>query len=192
MATDQPRTDPRVTRTRALVRGAALEELAAKGYGAFTIDGVARRCGVARSTIYRLWSDRTALVADAMEALNVQPPPRPPEEETPRERITAIVGHLADALAGSPASDCLPAMVDGAERDPDLRALHHAYADRRRAALVAAVRAARDAGDVPTHVDPELAAQALAGAVFYRRLMTPRPLARVEVEPLVATVLGPR
>lgn len=190
MPLDQPRLDPRVRRSRAAVLGAALEELAAKGYGAFTIDGVAQRCGVARSTIYRLWRDRSSLVADAMEELNRQPSPRP-GDESPRERVVAIVQHLATAMQGSPASDCLPALVDGAERDPGLRDLHHAYADRRRAALVEAVAAAQQSGEARRDLDPELAAQALAGAVFYRRLMTARRLTDAEVGPLVATVLGP-
>lgn len=190
MAADQSRTDPRITRTRARVLSAALGELAEKGYGEFTIDGVGRRCGVARSTIYRLWTDRAGLIADAMEELNVQPPARP-EVESPRDRVVAVVSHLADAMRGSLASACLPALIDGAERDHRLRVLHHGYADRRRAALVAAVAACRDSGQVGRHIDPQLAAQALAGAVFYRRLMTDRPLARREVERLVTTVLGP-
>ncbi|MGH3362239.1 MAG: TetR/AcrR family transcriptional regulator [Nocardioides sp.] len=191
MADVQTRIDPRVQRSRATVLAAALEELADRGYGAFSIDGVARRSGVARSTIYRLWGDRTSLVSEAMEELNVQPGPRPAGDESPRERVVALIGHLASAMRGSPVADCLPAMVDGAERDPAVRRLHHAYNERRRSALTAAVASARDSGAAHPDVVPELAAQALAGAVIYRRLMTARPLTDAEVEPLVATVLGP-
>lgn len=186
----QPRTDPRVERSRAAVLAAALEELAERGYGAFTIDGVARRCGVARSTIYRHWGDRTTLVSEAMEVLNVQPGPRTPGDESPRERVAALVGHLARAMRGSPVADCLPALIDGAERDPAVRRLHHGYNERRRSALTQAVADALDAGVVHPDVVPELAAQALAGAVIYRRLMTPRPLSDAEVGALVDTVLG--
>ena len=58
--------DPRITRSRHAVLDATLAELAERGYGAFAIDGVATRARVARSTVYRLWSDRVVLVADAM------------------------------------------------------------------------------------------------------------------------------
>lgn len=44
----------------------------------------------------------------------------------------------------------------------------------------------------PNHLDPELAAAALAGAVMYRRLMTATPLSPDDAEPLNATVLGPQ
>jgi AcrR family transcriptional regulator len=184
------RTDPRVIRSRRAVLDAALAELAERGYGAFTIEGVATRAGVARSTIYRLWPDRASLVADAIEALNKQPPPRPADGDTPRARIATLVYHLSDAMRSSPVAACLPALIDGAERDLTLRRLHHHYNDRRRAALVTGIAAAVDSGDARSDIDPELAAVALAGAVMYRRLMTSRPLRNDEVEPLIATVLG--
>ena len=190
MAIPPSRVDPRITRSRRAVLDAALAELAERGYGAFTIDGVATRAGVARSTIYRLWPDRVTLVADAIEALNQQPPPRAAGDETPRERIASLVHHLSTAMRKSAVAACLPALVDGAERDRTLRRLHHHYNDRRRAALVAAVAAARETGDVRSDVDAELAATALAGAVIYRRLMTARPMRDDEVEPLIDTVLG--
>ena len=186
--------DPRVTRSRAAILEAALDELAARGYGAFAIDGVAQRAGVARSTVYRLWRDRTSLIADAMETLNVQPAAGPGDEDEatqPRARIRVLLRHLATAMDGSRMSACLPAVIDGAERDPTLRELHHAYAARRRSALVSALAAAREAGAVADHVDPEQASLALAGAVFYRRLMTGRPLGLDEVDVLLESVLGP-
>lgn len=184
--------DPRIARSRAAILEAALDELAERGYGAFAIDGVAQRAGVARSTVYRLWRDRTSLIADAMESLNVQPSPRPSDEpEAPRERVRALLVHLAEAMDGSRMSACLPAVIDGAERDPALRDLHHGYAARRRSALVAALTDAREAGVVGAHVDPEQASLALAGAVFYRRLMTDRPLETEEVDVLMKSVLGP-
>lgn len=184
--------DPRVRRSRAAILEAALDELAERGFGAFAMDGVATRAGVARSTLYRLWRDRISLVADAMETLNVQPPARPAADaEPPRERIRTLLLHLAGAMDGTRMSACLPAVIDGAERDPALRELHHGYAARRRSALTEALAAARKAGAVGSHVDPELASIALAGAVFYRRLMTDRPLDAGEVEVLLESVLGP-
>jgi TetR/AcrR family transcriptional regulator of autoinduction and epiphytic fitness len=100
------------------------------------------------------------------------------------------VHHLSSAMRSSPVAACLPALIDGAQRDPTLRRLHHHYNERRRAALVTAIAAAVEAGQAPADIDPELAAIALAGAVMYRRLMTSRPLRDDEVEPLIATVLG--
>ena len=85
---------------------------------------------------------------------------------------------------------CLPALIDGAERDESIRQVHYAYNDRRRAALVEAIRAAIDDGDVRDDVDPDLAAKALAGAVVDGRLMTSTPLPPTAVGQLILTVLG--
>jgi hypothetical protein len=46
------------------------------------------------------------------------------------------------------------------------------------------------AGDFPAHLDPELAALALLGAIFYRRLMTVEPFDPQRASELIDTVLG--
>ena len=170
---------------------AALEEFAERGYAGFAIEGVARRAGVARSTVYRIWGDRSRLIEEALEELNRQPPARERGAETPRERVEALLRHLSEAMASSTVADCLPGLVDGAARDPDVRRLHHRYNARRRAALVEAIAEGRSSGEPGFDVDPDLAALALAGAVVYRRLMTADPLTAEEVVPLVETVLRP-
>src|SRR5262249_24075462 len=45
---------------------ATLEELSDKGYGALSIEDVAARAGVAKTTIYRRWPAKADLALDAM------------------------------------------------------------------------------------------------------------------------------
>lgn len=56
--------------------------------------------------------------------------------------------------------------------------------------LAEALRDGVASGELDEARRPGLAAVALAGAVMYRRMMTPSPLMPSEVEALVATVLG--
>ncbi len=173
------------------MREAALEELAEVGYGAFTIDSVASRCGVARSTIYRHWPDKVALIADAFETLNVQPHPLDPAlGESPRQRIHRVVHHLAEVFEVSIFSACMPALIEGAERHADLRSFLHQFSDRRRKALVDAIADAKATGELSREVDPQLGAIALAGAIMYPRLMTGKRFDPRHVTELVDTVLG--
>jgi AcrR family transcriptional regulator len=100
-----------------VIRQAALEELGAVGYGAFTIESVATRAGVAKSTIYRHWPDKLDLIADAFETFHEQMVPditRLP----PRERIELLIRHVAEVFMDSTFSICIPALIEGAERDP--------------------------------------------------------------------------
>ena len=63
------RVDPRVERTRLSVLAAAAELMAEVGWGGVTIESVSARSGVARTTIYRHWPDRLALLANAMASV---------------------------------------------------------------------------------------------------------------------------
>ena len=173
--------DPRVVETRRRVHAAALAALVDVGYGGLTIDAIASRAGLARSTVYRHWSDVHAIVVSALEARSTQPPARSPE--TPRARVVALVAHLIDALGGAGGSLAI-ALAGAAEADPELARLHHADTARRFGALVDAVAAADPS------IDARLAASALAGAVAYRRMVLGDPLAVTDADALVATVLG--
>lgn len=181
--------DPRIERSRRVIRQAALAELATTGYGGFSMEAVAARAQVGKSTVYRHWDGKVALIADALETLNVQPA-EGPGEGTARERAERLLRHLAEVLGDSTFGACLPALIDAAERDAAVRAFLHAYSARRRHALADVIATGVAAGELPRGLDPDLAARALSGAVFYGRLMTGAPLGPNAVPALVDTVLG--
>ena len=185
---DEP-VDPRVERSRRVILRAALEELGERGYGAFAIESVAARAGVGKATVYRYWAGKLPLIADAFQTLNVQPA-APEQGGTPRERVGRLMRHLAEGAIDSPFAACMPALVDAAEREPEVRRFLHEYTARRRQRLTDTIAAGIAAGDFPAQLDPEMAALALAGPIFYRRLMTERPFDPGQVDALIETVLG--
>ncbi len=187
---DQGELDPRIARSTPRIRQAALDELAERGWGGFGIESVARRAGVAKSTVYRHWRGKLDLVADALEELVVQPPARPEAPLPARARIEELMGHLVGGMRDSTLSRCLPALIEAAEHDPGVRRLHHGFNERRRQAVVDAVRQGVEEGELAPTLDPRHAALALAGAVIYARVMTDSPLTEEDVPALVATVLG--
>jgi TetR/AcrR family transcriptional regulator of autoinduction and epiphytic fitness len=183
-------TDPRVERSRQVILQAALDELGDVGYGTFRIESVAARAGVGKSTIYRHWPDKLALIADAFETFHVQMVPST-ETGSVRERVQSLVRHVAEVFVDSTFSVCIPALIEGAERDPRLRKFHHGYSAERRQTLIDVIAQGVADGDFPAHVDPELAALALLGPIVYRRLMSRDPFDPDRAKDLVETVLGP-
>jgi TetR/AcrR family transcriptional regulator of autoinduction and epiphytic fitness len=181
--------DPRIERSRSLILQAAVAELGEVGYGAFTIESVAARSGVAKSTIYRHWSDKLALIANAFETFHEQQGPDI-ASGSPRERAERIVHHVAEVVGHSIFSACIPALIDGAERDPRLRKFHHRFQKEARQPLIAVIAEGVVARDFPSDIDPEIAALALLGVIFYRRLMSSAPFDPERASELVATVLG--
>jgi AcrR family transcriptional regulator len=168
---------------------AAVDELASVGYGRVTIEGVAARAGVGKSTIYRHWPDKLALIADAFETFHEQMVPDV-ASRSPRESIEVLLGHVAAVVVDSTFSRCIPALIEGAERDPRVREFHHRYSAERRQALIDLIARGIKEGDFRTELDPELATVALLGTIFYRRLMTDEPFQPEETSELVDGILA--
>jgi AcrR family transcriptional regulator len=60
---------PRSVQVVESVRAATLAEMARAGYAGMTVDGVAKAAGVNRTTIYRRWPSKAALLAAVVEPL---------------------------------------------------------------------------------------------------------------------------
>jgi AcrR family transcriptional regulator len=162
--------DPRVERSRRVILEAALEELGAVGYGPMTIQSVAERAGVGRSTIYRHWPGKLELVEDAFRTLKAQV--TVPDTGSFRDRVIGLLQQVAGLVAASTYSACMPALIDAAERDPKVRDFHNRFSSERRAVLVDLLHEGVKSGDLPSTADPELLADALVGPIVLRRLMT--------------------
>jgi TetR/AcrR family transcriptional regulator, regulator of autoinduction and epiphytic fitness len=181
-------TDPRIERSRMAILRAAVEELGAVGYGGVTIESIAARAGVGKSTIYRHWPDKLELIADAFETFHEQMVPDLGIRSV-RESVATLLRHVAEVVVDSTFSRCIPALIEGAERDPRVREFHHRYSAERRQTLIELIAIGIESGEISAEVDPELATTALLGAIFYRRLMTASPLEPAEAGRLVDLVL---
>ena len=181
--------DPRIERSRRVILAAALDELGELGYGGFTIESVASRAGVGKSTIYRLWPDRLALIADAFGLLHESAAPDL-SSGSMRDKLERILRHVAEVVADSPFGACLPALIDAAERDAALRRFHHQFQAEVRKPTIALVAAGIASGEFPAHLDAELTVLALLGAIFFRRLMTAKPFDPAQAGALIDTVMG--
>ncbi len=179
--------DPRVERSRRVVLDATIDILVEGGWAAVTIEAVAARSGVAKSTIYRHWPGRLELVNDAFHEL--KPTVALPCDGDVRERVVVLLEHLATNVATSTWSACLPTIIDAAERDPQARHLHCQASQNGRQALVELLADGVRRGELPARMDPEVIADALVGPIFLRRLMLPEPMDPAAVRHLVDQVL---
>lgn len=180
--------DPRVERSRRVILEAVLHELGEVGYGALTIEAVAARAGVGKSTIYRHWPGKLELVEDAFRTLKA--PVVVPEAGTLRDRVIGVLEQVAGLVQQSTYSACMPALIEAAERDPRVRDFHSRFTAERRAALVALLRDAVEADELAPGTDPELLADALVGPILLRRLMLAQPVGP-EIAPALVDQLLP-
>ena len=166
--------DPRVARSRRRVIEAAQTLLCEQGFKGATIEGIASRCGVAKTTIYRHWACREHLLADAIGAVAAQVP-KPPETGEIRVDLVVALTHLADVL-DTAFGHLLAALIDAGERDPGLADMHQRFSAERRQRTVGMLERAVERGELRADVPVELLTDELVGAVMYRRFLCRDPV----------------
>jgi hypothetical protein len=72
-----------------------------------------------------------------------------------------------------------------------LRKFHHRFQTEARKPTIALIARGIVTGDFPPRIDPETAALALLGAIFFCRLMTNTPFPEERIPALIDTVFGP-
>lgn len=160
------RIDPRVRRTRTLVLAAAAAVLAEHGLGGFSLEAVAQRADVARSTLYRHWPDRERLLLETI--VEHGPAAEDPDTGRIRDDLLAAVGPFS-AFVGEPATRAmLLSMLAEAARDPVMADLHQRSTEVRRALLRRIVRRAVARGELPADVDTDQLLDDLAAGVIHR------------------------
>ena len=181
--------DPRVERSRTVILSAALDLLGEAGYGGLTIEAVAARAGVGKSTVYRHWSGKLELVEDAIRTLKAGI--TVPAGGSVRDRLTDALRQIAQNMAASTWSACLPAIIDAAERDPEVLDILRRIGQERRRLLLDLLTEGRQTGEVPD-VDLNLLAECLIGPIVVRRLLLHETFQPSSVPTLVDQLLGPR
>jgi len=176
-----------VRRSKETVLAAAYEMLSEAGLGGFSIDAVSRRSGVAKMTIYRHWPSRAALLLDACSRMAT--PAEVPATGDLRGDILQLASGVARQMQSKRWSSLLPSIIDAAERDPELAALHA----RQNAAVTAAFRAvidrAKSSGELPDGVDTTAMIAMVMGPLVYRRWFSRETIEPAFVETVVDNAL---
>lgn len=160
--------DPRVGRTRSLLTSTAADLLVSRGPAAVTFEEVSAASRVARSTLYRHFPDRGALLAAAVAQL-LPPVDVPAAGGAVREQLLAVVTEFARYLHDPGVTVALPALFGLDKIEPESRAR---IAAPHRTAVEVVLEAARSAGELRPGVDITLAPAQLFGPLFFRALVT--------------------
>lgn len=177
--TQQPvgakRPGGRAARVRTAVLHATGKLLDEVGYDEVTIDEIAARAGVHKTTIYRRWPSKADLIADAAGAHS--------DEHVPIPDSGSLAGDL-QALARSVVANI--GSESGARRSRSIAAaatgsaelaagMQQFWADRLELSG-AVVRRAIERGELPGTANPKLIIEALIGPLWVRVLLTGEPV----------------
>ncbi|MEU8242232.1 TetR/AcrR family transcriptional regulator C-terminal ligand-binding domain-containing protein [Actinoplanes missouriensis] len=163
----------RTARTRERVLAAVTAILVEQGFDGVTVEAVAGRSGVHRTTVYRRWRDAGGLLADAFDAAR-ELPWQPPDTGTLLGDLIEVNRQVVAALTERPS--IAAALIAASFRSPAAaRALREFWEDRFARAGVVVSRAA-GRGEIGADVEARTVLVAACAPVFYEIVLMRAPV----------------
>jgi AcrR family transcriptional regulator len=173
---------------RAAAIAATLAELAESGYSALSLEKVARRAGVHKTTLYRRWGTREELVLEAMleragERIAV------PDTGSLRRDLLELARTAAANAASPEVAAMARAVAAESPRDSRLAEANSRFWAERLALDGVIVERAIERGEVAAGTEPARVIEALLGPIHLRLLLTGEPVDLPFLEGIVDVVV---
>jgi AcrR family transcriptional regulator len=165
----------RTAQTRTAVYEATLAELVRCGYDQTSVEAIAARAGVHKTTIYRRWRTKHELVASALEAVAESRIEAPDTGD-----ITADLRVLARAvrttLTSRDGGAAVRAIVSGAQSSAEVQRIARRFWATRLAQMGPIVDRAVERGQFPKGTSAAEVIKYVAAPLYHRLLITAEPL----------------
>jgi AcrR family transcriptional regulator len=170
---------------------ATLELLADAGMASLTFNGIATRSGVSTATVHRYWTSRVDAVIDTLTDAFAEFP-IPDTGDVRADLETYLTGEQS-RLGGARPRAVIANLAAAAANDPNLEnELQTRLVQPLRARFISRLRVAQSSGDLDNDIDLDVAADLLAGPVYYRALITGEGLDGARIAPTLDIVLAHR
>ncbi|MUL75757.1 TetR/AcrR family transcriptional regulator [Mycobacterium sp. CBMA226] len=155
----------------AAVHAATLELLAELGYESLQLSDVAKRAEVNKTTVYRRWPTKAALIADLLTSFT-KSTVATPDTGSLQEDLEALLSDIVTALANRSVRAVLNGALAGADDSNDVRAAQARFWAERFRRSGAIVERAITRGELPPGTDPRALLEMAASPVYFRALFT--------------------
>jgi AcrR family transcriptional regulator len=157
------------------VLAAAGDLLLELGYRQVTIEGIAERSGVAKSTIYRWWRSKGELVMEAYAGATALVVPEP-DTGSLEQDLVALLANLYAAASQPSCALMLRGLMAEAQLDPDFAEAFQYWVRGRREVVAAVLRRGIQRAELPPNLDLTHAIDLVFGPFWYRLLVGHAPL----------------
>ena len=183
------RPTTRQSRTETAILDATRELLAESGVHGLTVEGVAARAGVAKTTIYRRWRSKDELALAVLIDM-VENVVATPDLGDTRKELISFVNAAVKILGSTLMGRVMQGLVSDLATDPGLaRAFRERVVAMRIGEVRRLIERGIERGDLRPDTDIELAHELLFGPVYYRLLLSGAPLDKKLAERIVDAVL---
>jgi AcrR family transcriptional regulator len=173
--------------TEQRILDAALAMLAESGYAALRLDELARRAGVAKTTVLRRWPSKAAVAAAAVERLALHTVDVP-QASTLRDDLHALLDNAVTVFAHGHGR-FVARLIREAGHHPEIADLVQTVIHTRRMGYRRALGRAIARGELDPETDQELLIDLLIGPLWTRLLITRDPLPPSIVDDIVGAAL---
>ncbi len=179
---------PRCEAARGRILASAYDQLAVRGWEAFTIERVANEAGCSKATVYRWWTDRHDLAVDAFLSQSC-PSDGLPDTGCLYCDLEEQIFKVVECMTGDHAN-VLKAVFMAVQEKPDLfPELEARWSPLRRLAMEKIVENAVSRGQLPEGTDVDRMFQMVFGPVMMG-VVFGKPMAKDEVRGVVSQVLA--
>ncbi|MFD5430067.1 TetR/AcrR family transcriptional regulator [Streptomyces sp. NPDC127084] len=187
---------PRSAEADAAILDATRAALVELGWSKLTLGDVAKRAGVAKTTLYRRWANKNELVVDAVAVLFDEL--ELPDRGSLAADIEGVVLQFAELLQRPEAKTAMLAVVAESTRDEPLRErIRVSIVDRQKRLVLEGRARAQARGELPVEPSQEIADRTadlifdvVAGAVVHRALVSGEQVDEDWVRRFTAVLLG--
>lgn len=163
---------PRSTQSHQAILQATLELLAEVGFERMTIDAIATRAGVGKTTIYRRYNAKEELVADAIESLREEVVI--PDTGTLWGDVDALIQNAAQITLSPLGRQTVAMIISSASNNPQFAQIYWSkYLQPRRQAFAVVIERAKTRNEIPASLDPALVFDTMSGIMLYTQIFPP-------------------
>ena len=169
------RTGGRSARVRDAILTAVLDELAINGYAALSVEAVASRAGVNKTTVYRRWPTLDDLLVDALTTWSYDAIPDLDTGSIDTD-LLALGKTLADQLNAGVGRQIVSVVLTAGLRSTQLRDATRRYFGHQAERATPLVAQAIERGELPANTDTNALLTTFRAPLFYRMVTTGDPI----------------
>ncbi|GAB1545123.1 TetR/AcrR family transcriptional regulator [Scytonema sp. NUACC21] len=163
---------PRSNQSHKAMLQATLELLAEVGFDAMSIDAIAARARVGKTTIYRRYASKEELVADAIESIREEIVI--PDTGNFQTDIDALIQNAAQITLSPLGRQTVAMIISSASSNPQFAQIYWTkYLQPRREAFAVVVERAKARNEIQADLDSGLVFDTMSGIMLYALIFQP-------------------
>lgn len=163
---------PRSAASHQAILKAALELLSEVGFEAMSIEAIATRAGVGKTTIYRRYSSKDELVADAIESIREEV--LIPDTGSLWSDVDTLIENAAQITLTPLGRQSVAMIIGSASSNPGFAQIYwEKYLQPRRQSFAIIIERAKARNEVPTDLDAGLVFDTMSGIMLYALVFPP-------------------